>query len=545
MNDYVLTPFKKSPKSQSDIENITSSSNKKKRKVLVSLDDNQKEKEDIRDKFIQENFRYNAKDYRNSISDDSNEIQFINKIMKISKSYMFSKYYYIDDLDKYLEKIRKLFCVFIISNNNFALAGDMGYKTMKDEKYWSNKYGKVHLKDWLAYRTERINFLYKCFTSKGNGYTTNILDNFYISYGDLTNHKNSKNILIGPKMNIGFESNFKIFNMFDSISNLDIDLKCINDIDTDSECFLLELINNIKMFFQKCNSYILNCQEIVHNISKQYFANSKLSSEINNIKEVYWEGYDFQKSLNKIYLSNDNYLLYECGINDFISLYDKMFNTIENIIRTNANLLNADVNILSKNILNYKETKQSIIMDYHNSQFHIFLYLFRDSKRPEDYVIDFCDYDHFLKLMDCHSLGLFYKITYYSFYLRPHENLTKESFAHRMLFDVDHQCPSLSLFVNLARNHITRCFGSKIMDKTLSLEELIKDKEDKLLNHLIFKMLVRSSNAYNGLPQYDKNEYPHPFNDTYKLNTIANTLDEEPVLFYNDDESSNDYFYKK
>ena len=80
-----------------------------------------------------------------------------------------------------------------------------------------------------------------------------------------------------------------------------------------------------------------------------------------------------------------------------------MFNTIENIIRTNANLLNADVNILSKNILNYKETKQSIIMDYHNSQFHIFLYLFRDSKRPEDYVIDFCDYDHFLKLMDCHS----------------------------------------------------------------------------------------------------------------------------------------------
>ena len=123
-------------------------------------------------------------------------------------------------------------------------------------------------------------------------------------------------------MNIGYESNFKIFNMFDSISNLDIDLKCINDIDTDSECFLLELINNIKMFFQKCNSYILNCQEIVHNISKQYFANSKLSSEINNIKEVYWEGYDFQKSLNKIYLSNDNYLLYEYGINDFISLYD-------------------------------------------------------------------------------------------------------------------------------------------------------------------------------------------------------------------------------
>ena len=91
-----------------------------------------------------------------------------------------------------------------------------------------------------------------------------------------------------------------------------------------------------------------------------------------NIKEVYWEGYDFQKNLNKLYLSNDNYLLYECGINDFISLYDKMFNTIENIIRTNANLLNADVNILSKNIQDYKETKQSIIMDYHNSQFHIF-----------------------------------------------------------------------------------------------------------------------------------------------------------------------------
>ena len=63
-----------------------------------------------------------------------------------------------------------------------------------------------------------------------------------------------------------------------------------------------------------------------------------------------------------------------------------MFNTIDSIIKSNANLLNADVNTLTKNIQDYRETKQNAIITYHNSQFHIFLYSFRDSKRPEDFV---------------------------------------------------------------------------------------------------------------------------------------------------------------
>ena len=62
----------------------------------------------------------------------------------------------------------------------------------------------------------------------------------------------------------------------------------------------------------------------------------------------------------------------DVGKHDFISLYDKMFNTIDRIIKSNTNLLNVDVNTLSKNIQDYRETKQNAIMSYHNSQFHIF-----------------------------------------------------------------------------------------------------------------------------------------------------------------------------
>ena len=415
MNDIVFTPYKSQPNfenimidtsSSYDIENnVTSSRNNKKRKTpntnsstnsnILFPVDNKSEKEILREKFIFENFHYNIKDFRNSISEDSfpkysknfhilDALIFVHKIMKFSKNYMFLKYYFINDLEEYIEKIRKRFSLFIKSNNNAALAADMGYTSMNIEKIWSENYGTKHWKDWLLFRNERINFMYKLFTSKGNEYTTNILDNFYITFGDLNNVTISKNIFIGPKINIGFDANFTVFNMFNSIKNIDSDRdgdSKIIKIDTNDECFLLDLINEFKLFFQKCNSLISNCIEIVNNMSQQ-FKYSKLSYEICNLKEIYWEGYDINNNSNKIYLSNDSYLLYECGINDFIYLYDKMFNTIEEVVTnsivTHSNQSITDLNTLSKNIQQYRNIKERVIMNYNNSQFHIFLFSLRD-----------------------------------------------------------------------------------------------------------------------------------------------------------------------
>ena len=154
--------------------------------------------------------------------------------------------------------------------------------------------------------------------------------------------------------------------MFNSVKNIDNDgdSKFIK-IDTNHQCFLLDLINEFKLFFQKCNSLISNCLEIVKNMSQQ-FVYSKLSSEIYNLKEICWEGYDIDNNLNKIYVSNDNYLLNECGINDFISLYDKMFNTIDEIVTYSSESF-TDINRLRKTIQQYKIIKEQTIMNYNNS----------------------------------------------------------------------------------------------------------------------------------------------------------------------------------
>ena len=130
MNDIVFTPFK----SQPNFENIATSSNNKKRKtpstnssnklksnILFTDDhDNKSDQEILREKFIFEILYYNIKDYRNSITEVSfpkysnnldilDALIFVHKIMKISKNYMFLKYYFINDLEEYTEKIRKKF----------------------------------------------------------------------------------------------------------------------------------------------------------------------------------------------------------------------------------------------------------------------------------------------------------------------------------------------------------------------------------------------------------------------------------------------------
>ena len=48
---------------------------------------------------------------------------------------------------------------------------------------------------------------------------------------------------------------------------------------------------------------------------------------------------------------------------------------------------------------------------------------------------------------------------------------------------------------------------------SLSVEQILKDVEEKVQTHLIFKMLVRAASAYIGLLQYDKNDFPHLYNN--------------------------------
>ena len=73
--------------------------------------------------------------------------------------------------------------------------------------------------------------------------------------------------------------------------------------------------------------------------------------------------------------------------------------------------------------------------------------------------------------MDCHSLGLFYKITYFLFFLRPHVKIDKDIFVQRILSDDDLRLPSIESFIELAKDHITKCFGKK----TRSWNELFKN----------------------------------------------------------------------
>jgi hypothetical protein len=211
-----------------------------------------------------------------------------------------------------------------------------------------------------------------------------------------------------------------------------------------------------------------------------------------------------------------------------------MFNTIDEIV-THSNQPIKDLNTLRNIIQQYKIIKQHTITNYNNSQFHIFLYSLRDSKRPEEFIIDFSDYNRFLKSMDCHSLGLFYKISYYSFFLRPHVKIEKDTFIQRILNDINLKLPSTESFIEVAKDHITKCFGKKKSDHGMnSLKILSEDDEEKIQNHLIFKMLVRAANAFVGLPQYDKNEYPKVHSEN--SNTSNNC--EEPILkLYNSDSS--------
>ena len=84
------------------------------------------------------------------------------------------------------------------------------------EKSWKRLHGTKYINSWIAFRSERIEFLFKCFFDRGNKFTLNILSNFFININNISMQNN-----IGPKINIGFEENFTIFNMIDNTKNIE------------------------------------------------------------------------------------------------------------------------------------------------------------------------------------------------------------------------------------------------------------------------------------------------------------------------------------
>jgi hypothetical protein len=165
------------------------------------------------------------------------------------------------------------------------------------------------------------------------------------------------------------------------------------------------------------------------------------------------------------------------------------------------------------------------------------LYSLRDSKRPENFIFNLCypikddgDFEYFDKFLCYQSLGFFYRIAYYSFYLRPHS--TVQLIAFKILNDdFDIRLPPYKLFKNLAKKHLHECFG----------------EIDKFSNYLMFKRLVRTTYAYHGIPEYDNNQLPKVNNDYDITNPNIDDSEsfiEDENLNYNvytgeDDENTN------
>jgi hypothetical protein len=223
-------------------------------------------------------------------------------------------------------------------------------------------------------------------------------------------------------------------------------------------------------------------------------------------------------------------------------IFDDMFKLVKNIMADfhfNKHLTKSEEENLNINFNSYHNSKEHAIINYNNSQFHIMLYSLRDSKRPENFIFNLCypilndgDFEYFDKFLNYHSLGFFYRIAYYSFYLRPHSTI--QLVASKVLNDGFDIClPPYKLFKNLAKKHLIECFGEK----------------DKFSNYLMFKRLVRTTNAYHGIPEYDNNQLPK-VNYDYDISNRNIQHDSESFiqdenLNYNvytggDDENSND-----
>ena len=558
--NIVFSPERTQNSSDLDEQHIVSE-NKKKRistETKISLSIDNQIKDSMRNKFIEENFPYNKNNFRCTLNKSDNDtdsfrsksgndmtdaVIFVDKIMRISRPFIFQRYLFTQTLDDYVLIIKKRFGHFKTYNNNHDVGFDMSMYKSSVEDNWKQIHGRIHISAWLKFRTERIEFLFKCFSDRGNKYTLNILNNFFININNIPMQNN-----IGPKINIGFEENFTIFNMIDNtknIKNLINEKKSLEEIETNgNDCYLLDLIKIFKSLFRESNLLIKECkiilQLIVDRINTIDFNKEYLCININGINEINWEGDNLSDNVFKINKTNKNYLLLDCGINDILMIFDDMFKLVKIIMADfhfHEHLTKSEEDNLNINFNSYHKSKEDAIINYNNSQFHIMLYSLRDSKRPEDFIFNLCypilndgDFEYFDKFLNYHSLGFFYRIAYYSFYLRPHSTI--QLVASKVLNDGFDIClPPYKLFKNLAKKHLIECFGEK----------------DKFSNYLMFKRLVRTTNAYHGIPEYDNNQLPKVTYDTDISDRIIqhdseSFIEDENYNVYTggDDENSND-----
>ena len=560
--NIVFSPERTQNSRDLDEQHIVSS-NKKNRistEAKISLSTDNQIKDSMRNKFIEENFPYNKNDFRCTLNKSDNDtdffrsksgndmtdaVIFVDKIMRISRPYIFQRYLFTQTLDDYVLIIKKRFGHFKTYNNNHDVGFDMSMYKSTVEDSWKQLHGRIHINAWLKFRTERIEFLCKCFSDRGNKYTLNILSNFFININNIPMQNN-----IGPKINIGFEENFTIFNMIDNtknIENLINEKKSLEIIETnDNDCYLLDLIKIFKSLFRESNLLIKECKKIlqliVDKINTIDFNKEYLCININGINEINWEGDNLSDNVFKINKTNKNYLLLDCGINDILMIFDDMFKLVKIIMADfhfNKHLTKSEEDNLNINFNSYHKSKEHAIINYNNSQFHIMLYSLRDSKRPENFIFNLCypilndgDFEYFDKFLNYHSLGFFYRIAYYSFYLRPHNTI--QLVASKVLNDeFDIRLPPYKLFKKLAKKHLNDCFGEK----------------DKFSNYLMFKRLVRTTNAYHGIPEYDNNQLPKVSNNydisNRNIQHDSESFIEDENLNYNvytgeDDENTKD-----
>jgi hypothetical protein len=337
--NIVFSPERTQNSSDLDEQHIVSE-NKKKRistEAKVSLSIDNQIKDSMRNKFIEENFPYNKNNFRCTLNKSDNDtdsfrsksgndmtdaVIFVDKIMRISRPFIFQRYLFTQTLDDYVLIIKKRFGHFKTHNNNHDVGLDKSMKISNVEYSWKRIHGKIHINAWLTFRTERIEFLFKCFFDRGNKYTLNILNNFFININNIPMQNN-----IGPKINIGFEENFTIFNMIDNtknIENLFNEKKSLEEIETNgNDCYLLDLIKIFKSLFRESNLLIKECkiilQLIVDRINTIDFNKEYLCININGINEINWEGDNLSDNVLFPFPIDFNSLLPSfCSINSIV-----------------------------------------------------------------------------------------------------------------------------------------------------------------------------------------------------------------------------------
>jgi hypothetical protein len=88
---------------------------------------------------------------------------FVEKIMRISRNYIFQKFVFTQTIDDYVNRIKQRFGHFKTCNNNHDAGLDMSMHIFTVENNWKQLHGKTHINSWIAFRSERIEFLFKCF----------------------------------------------------------------------------------------------------------------------------------------------------------------------------------------------------------------------------------------------------------------------------------------------------------------------------------------------------------------------------------------------